>query len=139
LREALTGDSVVSVHGILNGTCNYILTRMRNEGTSFDSILADAQKLGYAEANPSMDVDGHDAAQKLVVLSMLAFGAAVDVDSVPVEGIRDVDDVDFRFAARFDFNIKHSRSVAFTGATWSCACIRRWFRTRACSPTSMTC
>src|SRR6185436_9786046 len=86
LREALTGDSVVSVHGILNGTCNYILTRMRNEGTSFESILADAQKLGYAEANPSMDVDGHDAAQKLVVLSMLAFGAAVDLDSVPVEG-----------------------------------------------------
>jgi homoserine dehydrogenase len=107
LREALTGDSVVSVHGILNGTCNYILTRMRNEGASFDSILADAQQLGYAEANPSMDVDGHDAAQKLVVLSMLAFGAAVDVDSVPVEGIREVDDVDFRFAARFDFNIKH--------------------------------
>lgn len=107
LREALTGDSVVSVHGILNGTCNYILTRMRNEGASFGSVLADAQKLGYAEANPSMDVDGHDAAQKLVVLSMLAFGAAVDVDSVPVEGIRDVDDVDFRFASRFDFNIKH--------------------------------
>jgi homoserine dehydrogenase len=107
LREALTGDRVVSVHGILNGTCNYILTRMRNEGLSFDSILADAQKLGYAEANPSMDVDGHDAAQKLVVLGMLAFGAAVDVDSVHVEGIRDVDDVDFRFAARFDFNIKH--------------------------------
>jgi len=107
LREALTGDSVVSVHGILNGTCNYILTRMRNEGASFESILADAQKLGYAEANPSMDVDGHDAAQKLVVLSMLAFGAAVDVDAVPVEGIREVDDVDFRFAARFDFNIKH--------------------------------
>jgi homoserine dehydrogenase len=107
LREALTGDSVVSVHAILNGTCNYILTRMRNEGASFDSILGDAQKLGYAEANPSMDVDGHDAAQKLVVLSMLAFGAAIDVDDVHVEGIREVDDVDFRFAGRFDFTIKH--------------------------------
>jgi homoserine dehydrogenase len=107
LREALTGDSVVSVHAILNGTCNYILTRMRSEGASFESILADAQKLGYAEADPSTDVDGHDAAHKLVVLSMLAFGAAVDVNSVHVEGIREVDDVDFRFAERFDFNIKH--------------------------------
>ena len=107
LREALTGDRVLSVHGILNGTCNYILTRMRNEGASFQSILADAQKLGYAEADPAMDVDGHDAAQKLVVLGMLAFGAAVNVDDVSVEGIRDVDDVDFRLAERFDYNIKH--------------------------------
>jgi homoserine dehydrogenase len=107
LREALTGDRVLSVHGILNGTCNYILTRMRNEGASFDSILKDAQKLGYAEADPAMDVDGHDAAQKLVVVAMLAFGAAVNVDEVSVEGIRDVDGVDFRLAERFDFNIKH--------------------------------
>jgi homoserine dehydrogenase len=107
LREALTGDRVLSVHGILNGTCNYILTRMRNEGASFESILKDAQMLGYAEADPAMDVDGHDAAQKLVVLSMLAFGAAVNVDQVSVEGIREVDDVDFRLAERFDFNIKH--------------------------------
>jgi homoserine dehydrogenase len=107
LREALNGDRVLSVHGILNGTCNYILTRMRNEGASFESILADAQKLGYAEADPAMDVDGHDAAQKLVVLSMLAFGAAVNVDDVSVEGIREVDGVDFRLAERFDFNIKH--------------------------------
>jgi homoserine dehydrogenase len=107
LREALNGDRVLSVHGILNGTCNYILTRMRNEGASFQSILADAQALGYAEADPAMDVDGHDAAQKLVVLSMLAFGAAVNVADVTVEGIRDVDDVDFRLAERFDFNIKH--------------------------------
>lgn len=107
LREALTGDRVTSVHAILNGTCNYILTRMRNEGASFASILADAQRLGYAEADPAMDVDGHDAAQKLVVLSMLAFGAAVDVNAVSVDGIRQIDDVDFRLAERFDFNIKH--------------------------------
>ncbi len=107
LREALTGDSVVSVHGILNGTCNYILTRMRSEGASFESILSDAQKLGYAEADPAMDVDGHDAAQKLVVLAMLAFGAAINLDHVSVEGIREVDDVDFRLAERFHYNIKH--------------------------------
>lgn len=107
LREALAADRVLSVHGILNGTCNYILTRMRSEGLRFDEILRDAQRLGYAEAEPSMDVDGHDAAQKLVVLSMLAFGAAVDVDALRVEGIREIDDVDFRLAERFGFNIKH--------------------------------
>jgi homoserine dehydrogenase len=107
LREALTSDRVASVHAILNGTCNYILTRMRAEKLPFDAILADAQRLGYAEANPSLDVDGHDAAQKLVVLSMLAFGAEVDGSTVHVEGIRLIDDVDFRFAERFGFNIKH--------------------------------
>ena len=107
LREALTSDSVDSVHAILNGTCNYILTRMRNEGIAFEPILKDAQNLGYAEAEPSLDVDGHDAAQKLVVLSMLAFGASVNVEDVHVEGIRDVDDIDFAFAERFGLTIKH--------------------------------
>jgi homoserine dehydrogenase len=107
LREALTGDRVASVHAILNGTCNYILTRMKNEGLSFGEILKDAQKLGYAEADPRMDVEGHDAAHKLIVLSMLAFGAAVDVSKINIEGIQEIDDVDFRLAQRFDFNIKH--------------------------------
>lgn len=107
LREALTSDHVVSVHAILNGTCNYILTRMRAEGLPFASILADAQRLGYAEAEPALDVDGHDAAQKLVVLAMLAFGAKVDAARVHVEGISAIDAVDFRFASRFGFNIKH--------------------------------
>ncbi len=107
LRDSLTSDWVSSVHALLNGTCNYILTRMRNEGKSFDEVLLDAQKLGYAEAEPSLDVDGHDAAQKLVVLSMLAFGAQVDDQLVHVEGIRSIDEVDFRFAERFDFALKH--------------------------------
>lgn len=107
LREALASDSVESVFAILNGTCNYILTRMRSEGLAFDEVLRDAQRLGYAEAEPSLDVDGHDAAQKLVVLSMLAFGARVDLDRVHVEGIRQVDEVDFRAAERFGFTIKH--------------------------------
>lgn len=107
LREALTSDHVVSVHAILNGTCNYILTRMRAEGIGFEEVLKDAQRLGYAEAEPSLDVDGHDAAQKLVVLSMLAFGARVDEKQVHVEGIRPIDQVDFRFADRFGFAIKH--------------------------------
>ncbi len=107
LREALSGDSVQSIYGILNGTCNYMLTRMRNEGLGFEEVLGQAQRLGYAEAEPSMDVDGHDAAQKLVILSALAFGASVDPSQVSVEGIREVDDVDFRLAERFGFNIKH--------------------------------
>ncbi|HEX2730475.1 MAG TPA: homoserine dehydrogenase [Polyangiaceae bacterium] len=107
LRDALTSDRVKSVHAILNGTCNYILTRMRDEGLPFAQILADAQRLGYAEAEPSLDVDGHDAAQKLVVLAMLAFGAAVDDKRVHVEGIRSIDEVDFRFAQRFGFSLKH--------------------------------
>lgn len=107
LRDALAGDEVISLHGILNGTCNYMLTRMRNEGLGFEEVLLDAQKLGYAEAEPSMDVDGHDAAQKLVILSALAFQAKVNVTQVSVEGIRAIDDVDFRLAERFGFNIKH--------------------------------
>jgi len=107
LREALTSDHVESVHAILNGTCNYILTRMQAERAPFAEVLADAQRLGYAEAEPSLDVDGHDAAQKLVVLAMLAFGAEVDPTAMYVEGIRAIDDVDFRFAERFGFTIKH--------------------------------
>jgi homoserine dehydrogenase len=107
LRDALTSDRVRSVHALLNGTCNYILTRMRDEGLPFLEILGDAQRLGYAEAEPSLDVDGHDATQKLVVLAMLAFGAEVNDKHVHVEGIRSIDEVDFRFAQRFGFALKH--------------------------------
>jgi homoserine dehydrogenase len=107
LREALTSDWVESVHGILNGTCNYILTRMRDAGIGFEQALAEAQQKGYAEADPSLDVDGHDAAQKLAVVSMLAFGAKVAEERIPVEGIRGLDQLDFRFADRFGYTIKH--------------------------------
>ena len=107
LREALTSDWVDGLRGILNGTCNYILTRMRDEKLPFAEVLQDAQRLGYAEADPALDVDGHDAAQKLVVLSMLAFGAKVDAAQVPVEGIRSIDQIDFKFAERFGYTIKH--------------------------------
>ncbi|HEY2030637.1 MAG TPA: homoserine dehydrogenase [Myxococcales bacterium] len=107
LREALASDWVVSLRGIVNGTCNYILSRMREDGESFEGALREAQAKGYAEAEPSLDVDGHDAAHKLVVLAMLAFGARVDSGSVPTEGIRRIEPVDHRFAARFGFAIKH--------------------------------
>ncbi len=106
LREALASDSVASVHAILNGTCNYILTRMR-EGLSFATALEQAQQLGYAEADPTLDVDGHDAAQKLVVMSMLAFGASVEASDIMVEGIRGIEEIDLQFADRFGYRIKH--------------------------------
>ncbi|HEY4106482.1 MAG TPA: homoserine dehydrogenase, partial [Polyangiaceae bacterium] len=107
LREALASDSVASVHAILNGTCNYILTRMR-EGLSFATALEQAQELGYAEKpDPSLDVDGHDAAQKLLVMSMLAFGGNVNSAGLLVEGIRNLEEIDLQFADRFGYRIKH--------------------------------
>jgi homoserine dehydrogenase len=90
LREGLAGTAVNRVYGILNGTCNYILTRMEQEGLSFAECLKDAQRLGYAEANPSFDVDGHDTAQKLAILASLAFGTKVTQSAVYVEGISSI-------------------------------------------------
>ncbi len=107
LREALSSDWVETVHAILNGTNNYILTRMRDGGVSFQDALGEAQAKGYAEADPTLDVSGHDAAQKLVVLSMLAFGAKVKEADVPVDGIEAIDQLDFHFAERFGYTIKH--------------------------------
>jgi homoserine dehydrogenase len=106
LRDAFASDEVLEMVGILNGTSNYVLTRMCEEGTSFDDALADAQARGYAEADPSLDVDGHDAAHKLLVLSMLAFGTRPPAGMV-IEGIRGLDRVDVAFAERFGFTIKH--------------------------------
>lgn len=107
LRESFTGDSVLSIHGILNGTCNYILTRMNQAGISFERALDEAKQLGYAEADPSLDIEGHDAAQKLIVCSMLAFGSNFGADACPTEGITQIDAVDFKAAERFGFTIKH--------------------------------
>jgi homoserine dehydrogenase len=107
LRQALSGDSIESIHGILNGTCNYILTRMRHAGVSFSVALREAQELGYAEADPSLDIEGHDAAQKLIICSMLAFGSDYGASAAPVEGITKIDSTDFAAAERFGFTIKH--------------------------------
>ncbi len=107
LREALASDWVVRLEGIVNGTCNYVLTRMRSDGLGFDEAVREAQDKGYAEADPGLDVDGHDAAHKLVVLAMLAFGARIEAGRVPTEGIREIDPIDHRFAERFGFVIKH--------------------------------
>jgi homoserine dehydrogenase len=106
LREGLAGNRISNVAGILNGTCNYILTQMRERGREFADVLADAQKLGYAEADPSFDIDGIDAAHKLAILAALAFGRPVAFDQVYVEGIRRVSALDIAFATELGYRIK---------------------------------
>ena len=115
LREGLAGNDIESIHGILNGTCNYILTRMENEGLPFDAVLKDAQKLGYAEANPSLDVDGFDTAHKACILSALAYGFQPTLDQVQVEGIRNLSGTDVKYAADFGYRIKLLACVARDG------------------------
>ena len=106
LREGLSGNRISRVMGILNGTCNYILTVMRERQREFSDVLADAQRLGYAEADPSFDVDGIDAAHKLAILAALAFGRPVAFDAVYVEGIRRVSALDIAFATELGYRIK---------------------------------
>jgi homoserine dehydrogenase len=105
LREGLAATGVTRVYGILNGTCNYILTRMEQEGLSFTECLKDAQRLGYAEANPSFDVDGHDTAQKLAILASLAFGTKVAQSAVYVEGISSIAPEDLRAASDLGYRV----------------------------------
>ena len=115
LREGLAGNEIETIHGILNGTCNYILTRMENEGLPFDEVLRDAQKLGYAEANPSLDIDGFDTAHKACILASLAFGFQPRMDQVRVEGIRNLAGEDVRYAADFGYRIKLLACIAKSG------------------------
>jgi homoserine dehydrogenase len=115
LRDALASDRVVRLRGIVNGTSNYILTRMREARLSFAEALTAAQAAGYAEADPALDVGGGDAAHKLVVLAMLAFGAEVDHEAVPTEGITDVELIDHDMAARFGFALKHLAVAELAG------------------------
>ncbi len=115
LREGLAGNDIESIHGILNGTCNYILTRMENEGLAFDEVLKDAQKLGYAEANPSLDIDGFDTAHKACILAALAYGFQPTLEQVQVEGIRNLSGTDVKYAADFGYRIKLLACVAKDG------------------------
>lgn len=106
LRESLVGNRVTQLAGIVNGTCNYILTRMKLEGAEFADVLADAQRLGYAEAEPSLDVDGHDAAHKTGILASLAHGFWVKPEQIYTEGIRHISKLDIQFAAQLGYTIK---------------------------------
>jgi homoserine dehydrogenase len=106
LREALAGNTVSRVFGILNGTCNYILTRMEAEGISFEECLADAQRLGYAEADPTFDIEGNDTAHKLSILTSLAFGTKIASDQIYLEGISNITQADIRAAGELGYRIK---------------------------------
>jgi homoserine dehydrogenase len=106
LREGLAANRVERIYGILNGTCNYILTTMRRTGREFADVLAEAQKLGYAEADPSFDVDGIDAAHKLAILTSVAFGCEINFAGVHVEGIRNISAMDIAYAEELGFRIK---------------------------------
>src|SRR5579862_8394325 len=106
LREGISGDRIVHLAGILNGTSNYILTEMERRGESFDTILAEAQALGYAEADPSADVDGYDARSKLAILAALAFGEKITPSDIYTEGIRRIQPVDFDYAHQLGHTIR---------------------------------
>ena len=106
LREGLAANALTRVYGILNGTCNYILTTMRETGREFADVLEEAQRLGYAEADPSFDVDGIDAAHKLSILAAVAFGAAIDFAALRIEGIRHVSAADIAYADQLGYRIK---------------------------------
>jgi homoserine dehydrogenase len=106
LREALAGNTVSRIYGILNGTCNYILTRMEQDHLSFGECLTAAQHLGYAEADPTFDVEGHDTAHKLALLTAIAFGTAIDAESIYVEGISSITPADIEAADELGYRIK---------------------------------
>src|SRR5208337_830050 len=106
LREGISGDRVTTLYGILNGTSNYILTEIEKHGSSFDSVLKEAQRLGYAEADPSADIDGYDARSKLAILAALAFGEKITPSDIYTEGIRRIMPVDFQYAHQLSHTIR---------------------------------
>ena len=106
IREGLAANTISKVYGILNGTCNYILTEMRQTGRDFDVVLAEAQEKGYAEADPTFDIDGIDTAHKLAILSSLSFGCEIDFDAVHIEGIRSISATDIQYADELGYRIK---------------------------------
>ena len=106
LIQSITADDIMEISGILNGTTNFILTKMDKEGSGFDDVLKEAQDLGYAERNPAADVEGFDACRKIAILSSLACGAQVDFEDIYTEGITKITDVDFRYAKKLDVSIK---------------------------------
>ncbi len=106
LNESLTADNITEISGILNGTTNFILTKMDKEGSSFDDVLKEAQALGYAEKDPTADVEGYDACRKIAILSSLAYGSHVDFEDIYTEGITKITDVDFKYTKKMNKSIK---------------------------------
>ena len=106
LRESLVGNHIKSMAGILNGTCNYILSKSTDDGSSFETVLAEAQKNGYAEADPSLDIEGIDTAHKLAILTSLAYGMEINFNDIYIEGISNIDPMDIDFAGQFGYRIK---------------------------------
>ena len=115
VREALVGEDIQSLSGILNGTCNYILTEMEASGSAFADVLAEAQRLGYAEADPTMDVGGFDAAHKITILAALAFGGSPNFAAAEIQGIADVDLLDIRLAGDLGYRVKLIASAERAG------------------------
>src|SRR5205085_9840075 len=98
LAQSLAANQIAALQGILNGTCNFILTSMTEKGRAYADVLAEAQRLGYAEADPTLDVDGTDSAHKLAILAQIAFGAAVALSAIEHRGIAGIEALDFRYA-----------------------------------------
>src|SRR5438034_4163797 len=106
LREGLIGNRITHLYGIVNGTCNYILTRMKRDGAEFDDVLNEAQREGYAESEPSLDIDGHDSLHKIGILASLAHGFWVNPKQIHVEGVRSIASLDIKFADQLGYTIK---------------------------------
>jgi homoserine dehydrogenase len=106
LRDGLSANHILSIRGIMNGTCNYMLTKMMNEGVAFDAILKEAQELGYAEADPTFDIGGFDAAHKLLILASIAYGIDAKPEDILIEGIEQVTQDDIAFAKEFGYSVK---------------------------------
>ena len=129
LRESLIANNFVFIYGILNGTCNFILTEMSEKGSSFEDTLRQAQELGYAEANPAMDVEGTDSAHKLAIITSLAYGVPPDMSGVYVEGISGLDILDVGYARELGYKVKHWAPPQLSRSP-SCSC---WAGTRCAS------
>ena len=115
IRESLVGNNIVSISGILNGTCNYILSKLTNEGISFEDALAEAQAEGFAEADPTLDIEGYDTAHKLAILSSIAYGTEINLKDIYVEGITNITAMDIEFADQCGYRIKLLAITKFNG------------------------
>ena len=130
MQESLVGGEMQSVRTIINGTCNFILTKMFQEGEEFSTVLAEAQRLGYAEADPSFDIDGIDSAHKTAILATLSAGQFVDFNKIHISGIRAIEQIDIKMAK--EMNCSTNCSASFAGQAIALMC----GFTRRCSPTT---